>query len=99
MSSQSFGFVIVIVPFTAHALSVPLSYEALTVYLKVAEPPPISATDVLSTSFVMFHLYVRLNDGVAVFETVRSEPWQSVTVWLAEPVFPFVLVVKVAVFL
>src|SRR5262249_25024875 len=42
---------------------------------------------------------VRVNDGVASLLTVRSAPWQSLTVWLAEPVVPVVLVVKVAVLL
>ena len=61
--------------------------------------PPTCFTRVLSTALEIAQPYVRVKVGVADFVTVRSAPTQTFTVWLAEPVVPFVFVVKVAVLL
>src|SRR6266849_6962915 len=54
---------------------------------------------VWSTDLLMPHLKVRVKVVAAVLLTFRSLPTQTVTVWLAEPVVPMELVVKVAVLL
>ena len=60
--------------------------------------PPACVTVVgAAADLVIFHLYVRVKDVVAVFLTVRSTPAHTVAELLAEPVVPVVLVVKVAV--
>ena len=52
--------------------------------MNVAEPP-VRFAEVLSTSFVMFQLYVRLYAALAVLLTVRSRPVQTVTVAVELP--------------
>src|SRR6266568_4596643 len=47
----------VIVPFTLTALVAAASWLTVTVYVNTALPPPFRVTDVLSTSFLMCHLY------------------------------------------
>src|SRR5439155_175437 len=71
----------------------PLSWVTETVYLNVAVPPAAIFCWVWSTLFVMPHLNVRVNEGVAVLLTVRSAPTHSWTE--ASAVWPVSLIVAV----
>ena len=64
--------------------------------MKTTEPDACS-TRVLSTNLSILQVYVRSNDAVAVFDTVRSAPTHTRTGRLAEPVVPVSFVVNVAV--
>src|SRR5439155_12006207 len=73
-------------PVTFQSESVPASCVTLTVYLNVAVPPAALSISVLSTSFVMPHVNVRLRLGLASFVTInelRSQPSEQL-----EFVFP-----------
>src|SRR5262249_864036 len=95
-ASQSFGFFTVIVPLTCQSLSVPESCETSTVYFALAVPALGIWNCVLSPLFAMLQANVRVKVGGAVLLPSRSAPWQSVTVWPAEPVAPVSFVVNVA---
>ena len=70
VTGAEFGLLTAIEPLTAQALSVPASRVTLTVYVKVA--PSAVSISVLSTSFLIVHLKVRVNAGVASFVAVNA---------------------------
>src|SRR5512146_2710845 len=93
-SSQSLGLVTGMVPSTFQALSVAASLVTATV--KVAgllSPPPAENTFSGVTDFVIVQSKVRVKEGVAVLVTVRSAPWQSVTVAEAKSPRPVIVAV------